>query len=444
MNLLPCYPFPHPPFHSLPFPSVALPPLPSSPHPSPSPPAALYLEEADVSSEKAFHRIAITGPTVFTSEQRQACALLKRALDLRDKHYYSKPAYYWGPYQPSQFPFISVSEALTARYPGDGFTYNPVLPTSTAFQPVVDASSSSPALGPAAAGGESGMARGVSAGSSGGGAALHISAGSPISMPAPAAALGADAARATSSSSSSFPVRGRSGSMPTSSPMLQAQGSSGGIHIGAPAKQHWGSHEGPVYLQEAYAGSASPAIAAAGLAHHSSPQYPSPASSVAAAAAVAAGGPSAAPITVDTVAANAAAESVHTSPIRGPAAGPAGSASQPAGGKGAALPGKAGGGVTPGSAAPSTAAGGMPVSPSGSASSSGTGAGQVLYDARTGKLIKGSKLVSLETGKEYGNLFYRRRPEPKFEPFKAPIAPTIVNLGHKVSGRGGEESCCFA
>ncbi|RYY37231.1 hypothetical protein EON62_01265 [archaeon] len=35
----------------------------------------------------------------------QACVLLKRAIELREKYVFHKPTHYWGPYAPTEFPF---------------------------------------------------------------------------------------------------------------------------------------------------------------------------------------------------------------------------------------------------------------------------------------------------------------------------------------------------
>jgi hypothetical protein len=46
-------------------------------------------------------------------------------------------------------------------------------------------------------------------------------------------------------------------------------------------------------------------------------------------------------------------------------------------------------------------------------------------------MLQGSALVTLETGKDYGNLFHRRRLEPPFKPFAAPGADALPHLHHR-------------
>lgn len=52
----------------------------------------------DVTSPDAFQRIVITtGGTTLGKEQREACSMLLRCLELRVKHAFQKADYYWGP-----------------------------------------------------------------------------------------------------------------------------------------------------------------------------------------------------------------------------------------------------------------------------------------------------------------------------------------------------------
>lgn len=64
----------------------------------------LHIYEVDVTAPDAFQRVEITGVAGLSTEQKQACVLLHRAIALREKHYHGKPTYYWGPFSPEQFP----------------------------------------------------------------------------------------------------------------------------------------------------------------------------------------------------------------------------------------------------------------------------------------------------------------------------------------------------
>lgn len=48
----------------------------------------------------------------------QACRALKRALALREKHVFRKPVYYWGCYEPSDFPFTPKAHVPPSRKHG--------------------------------------------------------------------------------------------------------------------------------------------------------------------------------------------------------------------------------------------------------------------------------------------------------------------------------------
>ena len=59
----------------------------------------------DVTAPDAFQRVVITtGGASLSKEQREACAMLTRCLELRAKHAYRRADYYWGPLRPEQFP----------------------------------------------------------------------------------------------------------------------------------------------------------------------------------------------------------------------------------------------------------------------------------------------------------------------------------------------------
>ena len=86
---------------------------------------AAGLREVDVASVSAFQRVDISGHAELTEEERGACTQLRRAMELRRKYLYAKPAEYWGDLRKVDFPEIAEpspraapgASALAARPP---------------------------------------------------------------------------------------------------------------------------------------------------------------------------------------------------------------------------------------------------------------------------------------------------------------------------------------
>lgn len=74
------------------------------------------VEDVDVRSPLAFQRVDIVGPSVLSAEQKEAAALMLKALALRDKHVFRMPAYNYGPFQPTQFPNAPTPRAIPGVY----------------------------------------------------------------------------------------------------------------------------------------------------------------------------------------------------------------------------------------------------------------------------------------------------------------------------------------
>jgi hypothetical protein len=287
----------------------------------------IVVEEVDVRSSAAFQRVAITGPAVLSSEQKQACKLLRRALELREKHLFRKPAYYWGCYSPDQFPFSPKGRHTAA--------------------------------------GVGGMARRESAGS-------LASAGS-SAQPGAGAASGASPHMSVSVAhgSSAGAAMAAAGITPGHSPKVSGVGH---------AVTALSSNPSPSHAASAAAGAGSSSGKAA-----APPRPP----------AVMGGRRS-------SLSGQESANSSHPHPHH-PSSGGGAKA-----GAGAAAAGQL---LTPtltGVVASAEAAGSLPPA-----------------------MLQGSALVTLETGKDYGNLFHRRRLEPPFKPFAAPGADALPHLHHR-------------
>jgi hypothetical protein len=105
---------------------------------------------------------------------------------------------------------------------------------------------------------------------------------------------------------------------------------------------------------------------------------------------------------------------------------------------------------SPGPLLPAAGAGGVglpprpPTEAAGRASSTGASHGLGVFASTVESLLAvkhaaaamahGSQLVTMETGKEYGNLFYRRRLEPPYFAFSAPDAPPVELVHRFVDG----------
>jgi len=288
----------------------------------------IVVEEVDVRSSAAFQRVAITGPAVLTSEQKQACKLLRRALELREKHLFRKPAYYWGCYSPDQFPFSPKGRHTAAGAGGMARRES---------------------AGSLASAGGSGQA-GAGAAS---GASPHMSVSVAHSSSAGAAMA---AAGVTPGHSPKVPGAGHGGAAPSSSLPSPSHAASAGAGAGASGGK-------------AAAAPRPPAVTGARRSSLSGQE---------------------------------GANSSHPHPHH-PSSGGGAKA-----GAGAAAAGQL---LTPtltGVVASAEAAGSLPPA-----------------------MLQGSALVTLETGKDYGNLFHRRRLEPPFKPFAAPGADALPHLHHR-------------
>ena len=94
---------------------------PSSAAAAPSPPRATALDRAVSAAAAAaagtpppFQRVVIAGESVLSEEEISACAQLTRALALRRKHAWQKPAEYWGALNTQQFEPAHDSKAAAA------------------------------------------------------------------------------------------------------------------------------------------------------------------------------------------------------------------------------------------------------------------------------------------------------------------------------------------
>lgn len=74
------------------------------------------VEDVDVRSPLAFQRVEVVGPSILSSEQKEAAALTLKALAMRDKHVFRMPAYNYGPFNPSQFPSAPTPRTIPGVY----------------------------------------------------------------------------------------------------------------------------------------------------------------------------------------------------------------------------------------------------------------------------------------------------------------------------------------
>jgi AMP deaminase len=263
-------------------------------------------DDVDVSSLDAFQRVVITGRAVLTSEQKMACKLLRRAMDLREKHLYKKPAYYWGSYKPSDFPSSPKPRSMGGAHHHSQHVHG-----------------------------------------HNGGTRAHSAQSTPLPS-ADGASVDGGAFPGTPAANGAWSRAGNSGAVPAITPFQPTlTGGTGDTPYGHGLL----SPSGTSILSPSH-----PLVQQPGAADPPSP--------------------------------NAAQTQLV------------------AGEQGAN-------------------AAGIPRSPAGIAGRGGPGA-KVQ--------VGGSKLVSRETGKEYGNLFYRRRAEPPFRPFEVDYAGPLGFLEHRMVG----------
>ena len=382
-------------------------PLPSVGAPVPVPVrAGLHIYEVDVTAPDAFQRVEITGVTTLSNEQKQACALLNRALELRRKHAYRKPEYYWGAYSPSDFPMSPQPQS----YGVSGANGGP-LSTSRAAAGGGGARRFQATTVSAAAGGDTSAAASPAASSIG--AAAANATPTPSMLPAPAS--GSDGSSAIASNAAAQDAAtgladgnsvSSSGSAAMSSPLRPRRGSTGSQSVasshgsGKHHHSHHHHHHHKHHNRTGGDGADSTPATPVEVANSSTAATPAtPAREIHAPSAPAA---NSAPTAAAAATGSAAGATGHGAcPTCGTpgnnAAGFAQQQQQPQSSVG--VPNN--GAVTARDAATTPAAG------------SGSGGG----NHSNGHLPVGSQLVSAETGKNYGNLFYRRRPEPPFEPF---------------------------
>ncbi|KAA0158124.1 hypothetical protein FNF31_05539 [Cafeteria roenbergensis] len=74
--------------------------------------AATWLRGVPAEQPGAFQRVAISGADSLSSEEEDACRYLARALRLRQKHVYKKPANYWGSIPSDVAPHVARRSAL--------------------------------------------------------------------------------------------------------------------------------------------------------------------------------------------------------------------------------------------------------------------------------------------------------------------------------------------
>lgn len=74
--------------------------------------AATWLRGVPAEQPGAFQRVAISGADSLSSEEEDACRYLARALRLRQKHVYKKPANYWGSIPSEVAPHVARRSAL--------------------------------------------------------------------------------------------------------------------------------------------------------------------------------------------------------------------------------------------------------------------------------------------------------------------------------------------
>jgi AMP deaminase len=364
--------------------------------------ADIIVEEVDVRSQAAFQRVSIVGPAVLSGEQREACKMLKRALELREKHCYIKPAYYWGPYAPEQFPFSPKAKgsstggvlaggsqqkggqniASHATGGPKGTAGRIARRESDAAGSAVPKPSSSPPT--VAAGGSSNSS---AAGSAGGSLTIQ-----PPPPPSPGKIVGnsGPASSGTNAGATANAIT------PGRSPKVLGTGST--TKGGASSVTTGNSPQSPDHRQQqqqqhagsdGFSGSSSASNASANSAHSLPPSHP------------------------NTTTAGHHHHHHHHNQHHTPGTGGGVGAAAPAGNTGSSS---------------SNAAGNPLVTPTltGLVASS-----EAAVSALPPNMFQGSNLVTLETGKDYGNLFHRRRLEPAFKPFSIPLNQALDNVVHR-------------